>query len=134
MKATENRKVNEINEILLPLSKNLKNVEGFVIVSKDSLVKVGNIDGEDLEIISRHMAVVMGSSEMLYKRFNDEVEYIEIKGKKHKIILYNLDDFIFAVVGNIKADEIKDKVMELKFKVNNIDGLTAENIIEEIAL
>lgn len=84
MKATENRKVNEINEILLPLSKNLKNVEGFVIVSKDSLVKVGNIDGEDLEIISRHMAVVMGSSEMLYKRFNDEVEYIEIKGKSIK--------------------------------------------------
>jgi len=125
---TENKKV---YETLSHLLKNLKNVEGFVIVSKDSFVRVGNIDGEDLDKISRHIAVVMGSSEMLYKRFNDEIEYIEIKGKKHKIILYNLDDFVFAVIGNVNADEIKEKVMELKF--NNISSLIGENVVEDIA-
>ncbi|ADC69157.1 Roadblock/LC7 family protein [Methanocaldococcus sp. FS406-22] len=132
MIAIENKKVNEVNETLSHLLKDLKNVEGFVIVSKDSFVKVGNIDGEDLERISRHIAVVMGSSEMLYKRFDDEIEYIEIKGKKHKIVLYNLDDFVFAVIGNVNAGEIKEKVMGLKF--NNIESLTAENVIEDIAL
>ena len=128
MIVTENKKV---YETLSHLLKNLKNVEGFVIVSKDSFVRVGNIDGEDLDKISRHIAVVMGSSEMLYKRFNDEIEYIEIKGKKHKIILYNLDDFVFAVIGNVNADEIKEKVMELKF--NNISSLIGENVVEDIA-
>ena len=73
----------------------------------------------------------MESSEMPYKRFNDEIEYIEIKGKKHKIVLYNLDDFVFAVIGNVNADEIKEKIMGLKF--NSIDSLIAENVIEDIA-
>ncbi|MEO2117339.1 MAG: roadblock/LC7 domain-containing protein [Methanocaldococcus sp.] len=130
MKEIENCNIDEINKIFQHLSDNL-NIEGFAMISKDSFIKVGDINKEDLDMISKYVTVIMGSSEMLYDRFNDEVEHIEIKGKKHKTIIYNLGNFAFVVFGNIEADEIENTLMELKFKIN---GSNAENIIEEIAL
>lgn len=122
----EDKTLNKLTHKFSKLIKSFGNVKGGVIISKDSFIKIGEVKDEDLEVISRHIVVVMGSSEMLYRRFKDEVEYIEIKGKKYKTILFNLGKYICAIVGDVNPEEIKEEII-------NIGKSSIEELIEEVA-
>ncbi len=92
---------------------NIEGIKSVIVMSNDgNLIYKGNVKEEDIEVISAIMGAIFGGAEKFKQTIGDKIKYVIIGGNSSKIMLFKCDGKIIGVIGGVKIEEIKDKILE----------------------